>query len=133
MEGREQFHEEKNALPAAARELSSYFQADDTGARHLGRNAYTTMIQPAVRLVEQHHEQKRGELLEKVTGAAREVHVEHAKGLIYGHSEGFSLELMPRLAGAVGGGVGLLAATQREWDRQLAAWKFRGDGTSCRF
>jgi hypothetical protein len=24
--------------------VSSYFQADDTGARHLGKNAYTTVI-----------------------------------------------------------------------------------------
>ena len=43
-EGLEQFHEEKDALLPAAREVSSYFQADDTGARHLGKNAYTTVI-----------------------------------------------------------------------------------------
>jgi hypothetical protein len=43
-EGHDQFHEEKDALLPAAREVSSYFQADDTGARHLGKNAYTTVI-----------------------------------------------------------------------------------------
>ena len=43
-EGHEQFHQEKDALLPAAREVSSYFQADDTGARHLGKNAYTTVI-----------------------------------------------------------------------------------------
>ena len=43
-EGHEPFHAEKDALLPAAREVSSYFQADDTGARHLGKNAYTTVI-----------------------------------------------------------------------------------------
>jgi hypothetical protein len=43
-DGHESFHEEKDALLPAAREVSSYFQADDTGARHLGKNAYTTVI-----------------------------------------------------------------------------------------
>src|SRR3990167_4862606 len=43
-EGHEAFHAEKDALLPAAREVSDYFQADDTGARHLGKNAYTTVI-----------------------------------------------------------------------------------------
>jgi hypothetical protein len=43
-EGHDPFHEEKDALLPAAREVSSYFQADDTSARHLGKNAYTTVI-----------------------------------------------------------------------------------------
>ncbi len=43
-EGHQQFHEGKDALLPAAREVSSYFQADDTGARHLGKNADTTVI-----------------------------------------------------------------------------------------
>jgi hypothetical protein len=43
-EGHDGFHEEKDALLPAAREVSAYFQADDTGARHQGHNAYTTVI-----------------------------------------------------------------------------------------
>jgi hypothetical protein len=43
-EGHEEFHAEKEGLLPAAREVSSYFQADDTGARRLGKNAYTTVI-----------------------------------------------------------------------------------------
>jgi hypothetical protein len=43
-EGHEPFHAERDGLLPAARELSDYFQADDTGARHLGKNAYTTVI-----------------------------------------------------------------------------------------
>ena len=38
-DGHDPFHEEKDALLPAARNVSSYFQADDTGARHLGKNA----------------------------------------------------------------------------------------------
>jgi len=43
-EGHEEFHAEKDALLPAAREVSGYFQADDTGARHLGQNPCTTVI-----------------------------------------------------------------------------------------
>jgi len=43
-EGHEQFHEEKDGLLPAAREVSNYFQTDDTGARHQGKNGYTTVI-----------------------------------------------------------------------------------------
>jgi hypothetical protein len=43
-QGDEQCHEEKDALLRAARETSSYFQADDTGAPHFGKNAYSTVV-----------------------------------------------------------------------------------------
>jgi hypothetical protein len=39
-EGHDRFHEEKDAVLPAAREVSSYSQADDTGVRHLGKNGY---------------------------------------------------------------------------------------------
>jgi transposase IS66 family protein len=42
--GHERFHEEKAALKAAGLAVSRYFQADDTGARHQGRNGYCTYI-----------------------------------------------------------------------------------------
>lgn len=43
-EGHETFHAEKDALLPAAREVSSYFQTDDTGARHKGKNGHTLHI-----------------------------------------------------------------------------------------
>ena len=43
-EGHDAFHEEKAELKAAGLATSSYVQADDTGARHQGRNGYCTYL-----------------------------------------------------------------------------------------
>ena len=43
-EGHEAFHQEKDQLLPTAREISQYFQADDTTARHQGRNGHTLHI-----------------------------------------------------------------------------------------
>lgn len=43
-EGHEGFHREKEQLLPAAREISGYFQTDDTTARHQGRNGHTLHI-----------------------------------------------------------------------------------------
>ena len=40
-DGHELFHQEKGDLLPAAREVSKYFQTDDTTARQLGKNAHT--------------------------------------------------------------------------------------------
>jgi hypothetical protein len=43
-EGHEAFHQEKDSLLPAAREISKYFQADDTTARHQGKSGHTLHI-----------------------------------------------------------------------------------------
>jgi len=43
-EGHDAFHQEKAEIKAAGLATSRYFQADDTGARHQGRNGYCTYI-----------------------------------------------------------------------------------------
>ena len=43
-EGKDAFHHEKDQLLPAALAVSPYVQADDTGARHQGRNGYCTQI-----------------------------------------------------------------------------------------
>jgi len=43
-EGHEAFHQEKDQLLPTAREISKYFQTDDTTARHQGRNGHTLHI-----------------------------------------------------------------------------------------
>lgn len=43
-EGHEAFHAEKEGLLPAAREVSTYFQTDDTTARHQGKNGHTLHI-----------------------------------------------------------------------------------------
>lgn len=42
--GHDSFHAEKESLLAAAREVSTFFQADDTGAKHNGQNGHTLHI-----------------------------------------------------------------------------------------
>jgi len=43
-EGHEAFHEEKDSLLPAAREVSAYLQTDDTSARHRGKGGHTLHI-----------------------------------------------------------------------------------------
>ena len=44
IEGHELFHQEKDSLLPAAREVSSYLQTDDTSARHRGKGGHTLHI-----------------------------------------------------------------------------------------
>ena len=46
--------------------------------------------------------------------------------LIYAKAQGLSLKLRARLAGAVGKGIRIISS-DKAWERQLAAWKIRGD------
>jgi hypothetical protein len=44
IEGKEEFHWEKDDILSAGLEVSSYINVDDTGARHKGKNGYCTYI-----------------------------------------------------------------------------------------
>jgi hypothetical protein len=44
IEGKEDFHEEKDAVLGAGLKVSQYVSVDDTGARHQGKNGYCTHI-----------------------------------------------------------------------------------------
>ena len=117
-EGHEPFHEEKDALLPAAREVSSYFQADDTGARHLGKNAYTTVIaNPLFASFTTTASKSRVNFL-KLLRAPHEEYVWNEDALIYAKSQGLSLELRARLAGAVRKGTRIISS-DKAWERQL--------------
>jgi len=125
-EGHEQFHEEKDALLPAAREVSSYFQADDTGARHLGANAYTTVIaNPLFASFTTTASKSRVNFL-KLLRAPHEEYVWNEDALNYARSQGISLALRTRLAGAVRKGIRTISS-DKAWERQLTAWKIHGD------
>lgn len=125
-EGHEQFHEEKDALLPAAREVSSYFQADDTSARHLGHNAYTTVIaNPLFASFTTTPSKSRVNFL-KLLRFPHEEYVWNEDALMYAKSQGLSLELRARLASAAGKGTRIFSS-DKAWERQLAAWKVRGD------
>ena len=44
IEGKDQFHQEKDRILSAGLEVSPYINVDDTGARHKGKNGYCTHI-----------------------------------------------------------------------------------------
>ncbi|MBN2131367.1 MAG: transposase, partial [Sedimentisphaerales bacterium] len=125
-EGHESFHEEKDALLPAAREVSRYLQADDTGARHLGKNAYTTVIaNPLFASFTTTPSKSRVNFL-KLLAAEHQEYMWNEDAFIYAKTQGLSLQLRARLAGVVRRG-GRIIADEKAWQRQLAAWKIRGD------
>ena len=125
-EGHEQFHDEKDALLPAAREVSRYFQADDTSARHLGKNAYTTVIaNPLFASFTTTVSKSRVNFL-KLLRSPHEEYVWSEDALTYAKSQGISRELRARLAGAVYKGIRIFSS-DKAWERQLAAWKIRSD------
>jgi len=125
-EGHEPFHEEKDALLPAAREVSRYFQADDTGARHRGKNAYTTVIaNPFFASFTTTASKSRVNFL-KLLAVPHEEYVWNEDAFHYARSQGLSLQLRARLAGVVRRG-GRVIADENAWQRQLAGWKIRGD------
>ncbi len=125
-EGHDPFHEEKDALLPAAREVSSYFQADDTSARHLGKNAYTTVIaNPLFASFTTTQSKSRVNFL-KLLRAPHEQYVWGEDALRYAESQGLSLALRARLAGAARKGERIISG-DKSWERQLTAWGIRGD------
>jgi len=125
-EGHEQFHQEKDALLPAAREVSGYFQADDTGARHQGKNGYTTVIaNPLFASFTTTASKSRVNFL-KLLRAPHEEYVWNEDALNYARSQGLSLELRARLVSAMRRGTRIISSEQA-WERQLTAWKVRGD------
>jgi hypothetical protein len=106
--------------------VSSYFQADDTGARHLGRNAYTTVIANPLFASFTTTQSKSRVNFMKLLRAPHEEYVWGEDALTYAKSQGLSLTLRARLAAATWKGDRILS-NDKAWERQLAAWKIRGD------
>ena len=125
-EGHDQFHEEKDALLPAAREVSNYFQADDTSARHLGKNAYTTVIaNPFFASFTTTASKSRVNFL-KLLRAPHEEYVWGEDALMYAEFQGLSLKLRARLSGVARKGIRIISG-DKAWERQLAAWKVCSD------
>jgi hypothetical protein len=127
-EGHEEFHAEKDALLPAAREVSGYFQTDDTSARHLGKNAYTTVIaNPLFASFCTTASKSRVNFL-KLLAAPHQEFVWGEDALEYVKSQGqeLSLDLRARLACAAYDGDRVIL-NDKAWQRQLAAWKVHGD------
>lgn len=123
-EGHDRFHAEKDALLPAAREVSRYFQADDTGARHRGQNAYTTVIaNPFFASFTTTDSKSRVNFL-KLLRAPHEDYVLGDDALMYMEYQGLSQALLRRLDAATKGGVRIISG-DAAWERQLTAWGIR--------
>jgi hypothetical protein len=125
-EGHEEFHAEKDALLPAAREVSGYFQADDTGARHLGKNAYTTVIaNPFFASFTTTESKSRINFL-KLLRVPHEEYVVGEDALLYMEYQGLSQAMLGRLAVCVRKGDRIVFG-DAAWERQLTAWDIRAE------
>jgi Transposase IS66 family len=125
-EGHEEFHAEKDALLPAAREVSSYFQADDTGARHQGKNAYTTVItNPFFASFTTTESKSRVNFL-KLLRVPHEEYVVGEDALLYMEYQGLSQASLRRLETAVKKADRVIVG-EKAWQRQLTAWGIRAD------
>jgi hypothetical protein len=125
-EGHEEFHVEKDALLPAAREVSDYFQADDTGARHLGKNAYTTVIaNPFFASFTTTESKSRINFL-KLLRVPYEEYVMGEDALLYMEYQGLSPPRLRRLEAAVRKADRVIVG-EKTWERQLTAWGIHTD------
>jgi hypothetical protein len=125
-EGHEEFHAEKDALLPAAREVSDYFQADDTGARHLGKNAYTTVIaNPFFASFTTTESKSRINFL-KLLRVPHEEYVVGEDALLYMEYQGLSQPLLRRLEAAARKTERIVVG-ETAWERQLSAWGIHAD------
>jgi Transposase IS66 family len=125
-EGHEEFHAEKDGLLPAAREVSAYFQADDTGARHLGKNAYTTVIaNPFFASFSTTQSKSRINFL-KLLAAPHEEYVVGEDALLYMDFQDLPQAVLRRVEAAVRKAERVVVG-EKAWERQLAAWGIRGD------
>jgi hypothetical protein len=92
----------------------------------LGENAYTTVIaNPLFASFTTTASKSRVNFLTLLRAPHKE-YVWNEDALLYARSQGLSLELRARLAGAVRKGIRIISG-DKAWERQLVAWKIRGD------
>jgi hypothetical protein len=125
-EGHERFHEEKEALLPTAREVSDYFQADDTSARHRGKNAYTTVIANPFFATFTTTESKSRVNFLKLLRAPHDEYVVGEDALLYMKEQGLSQRLLARLAAATRKGNRIIAS-DAAWERQLRRWGIQAE------
>jgi hypothetical protein len=125
-EGHEAFHEEKDTLLSAAREVSEYFHTDDTGARHRGKNAYTNVIgNPLFASFTTTESKSRVNFL-KLLRVPYEEYVVDEDALAYMKGQGLSQKVLARLAAATKKGPRIIAG-DAAWQRQLRQWGIAGE------
>jgi hypothetical protein len=124
-EGHAVFHAEKDALLPAAREISEYFQVDDTPARHQGRNGHThCLCNEFFTSFTTTDTKSRLNFLELI----REPFQDYVLGEAaweYLEFYGFPQRRLAALRQQIG--EALVVEGAPAWEQHLAAWKITGD------
>jgi hypothetical protein len=125
-EGHEAFHAEKASLLPAAREVSRYFQTDDTPGRHRGQNVHTHYLGNEFFAAFTTTDTKSRVNFLQLLRAPWEDYIVGGDALFYMEFQGLSQKLLGQLRAAVGE-AGLFVEGAAAWDRQLDAWGLSGD------
>jgi len=125
-EGHEAFHEEKDALLSAAREVSEYFQTDDTGARHQGKNGYTNVISNPLFASFTTTDSKNRVNFLRILRAPLDEYVVDEDALAYLKGQGLAQKWLAKLAAATRKGPRIIAGDEA-WERQLRKWGIKDE------
>jgi Transposase IS66 family len=118
-EGHEAFHQEKDSLLPAAREVSAYLQTDDTSARHRGKGGHTLHIgNDLFASFFTTHTKSRVNFL-KILLEPHPGYLFNGDALFYLESFGVSKKLLAQLQPDRGGTY----EDDKSWEAQLDAWK----------
>jgi hypothetical protein len=124
-EGHEAFHAEKDSLLPAAREISEYFQVDDTPARHQGRNGHThCLCNEFFTSFTTTDTKSRVNFLELIRHPFQD-YVLDEDAWMYLEFYGFPQRRLAALQQQVG--ESLVVEGAAAWEQQLAAWKITGE------
>ena len=123
-EGQDAFHQEKDGLLPAAREVSQYFHTDDTSARHRGRNGHTLHLGNELFASFFTTESKSRLNFLDILRQPYEDYVLNGDALFYLEYYGATQKLQRQLAAAVEAAGGcLVVAGPAAWERQLQRWR----------
>ena len=117
-EGHEMFHQEKDSLLPAAREVSSYLQTDDTSARHRGKGGHTLHIGNDFFASFFTTETKSRVNFLKILRTPFDDYVFDGDALFYLEYFGVSERLLARLRPD----AGWVYESDEDWEEQLDAW-----------
>lgn len=124
--GHEEFHREKDALLPAAREVSPYFQTDDTPARHQGAGGHTTHLGNELFASFTTSMTKSRANFLKILCAPYEEYVLSGDALYYMRQQGLSQRLVRFLEGRLGEEA-IWSYDEAGWQRALSAWGITGE------
>lgn len=117
-EGKEQFHEEKDEILRVGLQVSGHVNADDTGARHKGKNGYTTHIGNEWFAWFQTTESKSRINFLELLRAGQSDYVLRGEALEYMAAQKLPQEPLAKLAEA----TDRRFADRREWEAALRGW-----------